>query len=51
MHQETVQLIITAAIVAVCAVYVLRKLFFKKTHEAGKPPHCAGDCGRCGGCH
>ena len=57
MSQQTLQLIITALIVAACAVYVLRKVFFKKA-----PPRSSGAtrtgtcgdcsaCGRCGGCH
>ena len=50
MNQQTVQIIITAAIVAACAVYVLRKLFMKKAPKPGAPS-CAGDCGKCGGCH
>ena len=56
MSQQTLQLIITAVIVAVCALYVLRKLFFKKTPPCGSDAACASSggscsaCGRCGGC-
>ena len=53
MNQQTVQLIITAVIVAACALYVLRKVVFKKAPPRGSAP-CAGGCdgcGTCGGCH
>ena len=57
MNQQTLQLIITALIVAACAVYVLRKVFFKKAPPRSSGATRAGTCGdcsacsRCGGCH
>ena len=57
MNQQTLQLIITAVIVAACALYVVRSVFFKKTPPRGSGATCAGTCGdcsacnRCGGCH
>ena len=54
MNQHTLQLIITAVIVAACALYVLRSVFFKKTPPRGSGAPCSGSCdscGRCGGCH
>ena len=57
MNQHTLQLIITAVIVAACAFYVARKVFFKKAPPSGSGATHAGSCGdcsacsRCGGCH
>ena len=57
MNQHTLQLIITAVIVAACALYVVRSVFFKKAPPRGSGATCAGTCGdcsacnRCGGCH
>ena len=57
MNQQTLQLIITALIVAACAGYVARKLFFKKAPPRSSSATRAGTCGdcsacgRCGGCH
>ena len=57
MNHSTVQLVITAVIVAACAFYVARKVFFKKAPPSGSGATHAGSCGdcsacsRCGGCH
>lgn len=51
MNQQTLQLVITAIIVAACALYIVRKLVLKKAPPRSSDTPCNGECGRCGGCH
>ena len=57
MNMPDLQTILTTLIVAACASYVLRKVFFKKTPPGGSNATRTGTCGdcsacsRCGGCH
>ena len=51
MNQHTLQLIITAVIVAACALYVVRKIFFKKAPPSGSNATRAGTCGGCSACN
>ena len=51
MNHSTVQLVITAVIVAACALYVARKVFFKRTPPSGSGATRGGTCGGCSACN